>query len=107
MGNAKPAGDNGGHRDREITVADWKPLTKNTLRGFFTATLPSGMVIHNLTVHEKNGSRWIGLPAREWTDAGGTKNFAKLIEFTDRRTADRFRDALLLALDKHLEASCN
>jgi len=93
---------NGGHR--EIIIADWKPRIQNTLRGFFSATLPSGIVLHNLMLHEKGETRWIGVPAREWTNDQGTKQYAKLIEFRDRATANRFRDALLEALDRHLEA---
>jgi DNA-binding cell septation regulator SpoVG len=104
MQNEKAAGGNGGHH--KIIISDWKPHLKNSLQGFFSATLPSGMVIHNLTVHEKNGSRWVGLPSREWTNNEGVKQYAVLIEFADRGTADRFRDNLLEALDQHLEASC-
>ena len=98
---AKPAAGADGHRS--IIVADWKPLIKNTLRGFFTAILPSGIVIHNLTVHEKGEARWIGLPSREWTNDQGEKQYAKLIEFADRRTADKFRDQVLEALERTLE----
>ena len=63
--NAKAGAANAGHRS--IIIAEWKPLIKNTLRGFLSINLPNGMVIHNLTVHEKGKSRWIGLPAREWS----------------------------------------
>jgi hypothetical protein len=101
MPDAKPAAGNGGHR--EIAISGWKPHSKNTLRGFFSATLPSGMVLHNLMLHEKGEARWVGFPAREWTNQEGQKQFAKLVEFIDRRTAERFRDAVLDALDKHLE----
>ena len=51
---AKPAGGNGGHR--EITIRDWKPLFKNTLRGFFSVDLPSGLRIHSLSLHQKGGA---------------------------------------------------
>jgi hypothetical protein len=101
MQNAKPAAENGGHRS--IQIADWKPRIQNTLRGFFSVNLPSGMILRSLTLHEKGEDRWIGMPAREWTDFEGNKQYAKLIEFADRSTADRFRDAVLDALDKHLE----
>jgi hypothetical protein len=100
MQNAKAAVGNGGHR--EIIIADWNPRSKNTLKGFFSATLPSGMVLHNLMLHQKGESRWIGLPAREWSNEQGAKQYAKLIEFRDRETADLFRDKVLAALDKHL-----
>ena len=99
MERAKPAGDNGGHR--EIQISNWKPHSKNTLVGFFTAALPSGMVLHNLMLHQKDEARWIGFPAREWTDQQGAKQFARFIEFRSRAAADCFRDQVLEALDKH------
>jgi hypothetical protein len=90
-------------RHRNITIANWQPRIKNRLRGFFSATLPSGMVLHHLTLHEKGETRWIGLPAREWINEQGVKQYAKLIEFSDRVTSDKFRDAVLAALDRYLE----
>jgi hypothetical protein len=101
--NAKPAADNGGHRD--IVIADWKPHQKNTLIGFFSATLPSGMVLHNLMLHQKGDARWIGFPAREWTDQQGSKQYTRFVEFRDRAAADRFRDQILDALDRHLQGA--
>jgi hypothetical protein len=86
-----------------IVISDWKPYEKNSLRGFFTATLPSGLVFHKLMLHERNGARWIAFPAREWVDAQGKKQFARFIEFTNREAADRFRDQVLAALDRYLE----
>jgi hypothetical protein len=100
MPNAESGPILAGHRD--IIIDGWKPLTKNTLRGFFSATLPSGMVLHNLVLHQKGESRWIGLPARGWTNEKGEKQYAQLIEFVDRPTEHRFRDAVLAALDCHL-----
>jgi hypothetical protein len=99
--NTKPAAENGGHRS--IIIADWKPHHKHTLIGFASVRLPSGMVIHKVTVHEKGEARWVGLPSREWTNDQGVKQYAKLIEFTDRRIANKFRDQVLEALDQYLE----
>jgi hypothetical protein len=99
--DAKPAAGNGGHREFQITA--WKPHLKNSLRGFFTAILPSGLVIHDLMLHERDGARWIGFPAREWKDAQGEKQYARFIEFSSRAATDRFQVAALEALDRHLE----
>jgi hypothetical protein len=101
--DAKPAAGDGGCR--EIVISNWRLHQKNSLRAFFTATLPSGLVLHNLMLHEKDCSRWIGFPAREWTSEQGGKQFAKLIEFAARATATRFRDHVLAAIDRHLESS--
>jgi hypothetical protein len=98
--NAKPGAGSAGNR--EIIISDWKPLTKNTLRGFFSASLPSGMILRSVMLHEKGEARWIGLPAREWTNDRGEKQFSKLIEFSNREVADKFRDTMLEALDRYL-----
>jgi hypothetical protein len=92
-------------KHREIIIADRKPRSKNTLVGFFSATLPSGLVLNNLMLHAKGEARWIGFPAREWTDQNGAKQFAKLTTFPERATADKFRDQLLTALDRHMGVS--
>jgi hypothetical protein len=97
----KSAGAPAEHRN--ITITNWQPRIKNTLRGFFSAQLPSGMVLHHLALHEKDETRWVGLPAREWTTTQGGKQYAKLIEFSSRDIADKFRDAILTALDAYLE----
>ena len=87
----------------KIKISNWEPRIRKTLRGFFSAELPSGMILHHLMLHESGETRWVGLPSREWMDSQGVKQFAKLIEFRDRATADKFRDAVLAALDRHLE----
>ena len=54
--------------------------------------------IFDCTVHEKNGARWIGLPAkpqitREGTvrkDERGKTAYSAVIEFTDRGTREAF-----------------
>jgi DNA-binding cell septation regulator SpoVG len=83
----------------KFTICNWKALEKNTLRGFFTVTLPSGLVIHNCSLHEKDGGRWIGMPSEKYTKDGQTA-YKKLVEFKDRAAQDAFRDACLDALDE-------
>jgi DNA-binding cell septation regulator SpoVG len=98
---AKPAGGDGGHR--AFLVSDWKAYEKGTLRGFLSLTLPSGLVIHNCTLHHKGDSRWIGLPARQFTKDDGTKSFSPIIEFVSNEARNRFRDAAVEAVERHLE----
>jgi hypothetical protein len=87
---------------RRIVISDWQSRQKNSLRGFFSAILPSGMVIHNLMLHVSGAARWIGLPAREYTDPAGQRQYARIIEFVDRDIKDRFDEQVLEALDEHL-----
>ena len=89
----------------KVTISDFKSFQKNTLRGFFTATLADGLIIHNLSLHEKNGGRWIGMVSEKFTDREGKVGYKKLIEFTDRAALDVFRDACLDAIDVMKAAS--
>lgn len=98
---AKPAEGVGGHR-KKLTIRDFRSLSKNTLKAVFTVELPSGMVINGCMLHESNGSRWVGLPGKPYTDAAGKQTYARIIEFTSRAVADKFRDAVLESLDAHL-----
>jgi hypothetical protein len=101
---SKPAsGVAGGHR--EFVATNWKPHVKNTLQGFLTLTLPSGLVIHNCTLHRKNGVRWLGLPAQRYSKDDGSTSYATLIEFTTEEARQRFQEAALEAVDRFMEAA--
>jgi hypothetical protein len=101
--NANPPAVSGGHG--EIVISAWRPHRKNTVRGFFDATRPLGLVLHSLMLHERDGARWIAFPGREWSDAQGQRQFSPVVEFISRTIADRFRDQILAALNVHLVAT--
>ena len=82
-----------------IAISNWKSFQRNTLQGFFSITLPSGMVIHNCQLFKKGAARWIGLPSKNFTKQGGGTGYKKLIEFECRERADAFRDAVLEGID--------
>ena len=73
-------------------------MDKNTLKGVFTLHLPSGMQIHGAMLHQKNGARWIGLPAREY-QLNGERKFARIIEFDSKEAHERFQSAALDAVE--------
>jgi hypothetical protein len=86
--------------ERGFVVSDWKAYSKNTLRGFLTITVPSGMVLRGCTLHEKEGARWIGLPAQKFLKGGGVTTYMPVVEFTTKEARDRFNSAALRALEK-------
>jgi DNA-binding cell septation regulator SpoVG len=88
-----------------MTATEWRECIKNTLRGFFTLTLPSGIVIHGCQLHEKNARRWIGLPARPYTKDDGTTAYARIIEFISADLHQKFQAAALGAVDALLETT--
>ena len=52
-----------------LICAAWKPFERNTLRGFADLWLRTARLnIKGCAVHEKNGRRWVQLPARPQLD---------------------------------------
>jgi hypothetical protein len=95
--------------DNQFVASDWRPHEKATLRGFFTLRLPSGMIVRELTLHEKGDKRWVGLPARPRLDEGGRHRqdpttsrgqWDPVIEIPDRDRRDKFTEEALVALDR-------
>ena len=87
-----------------IEIDDWKPLIKGALRGFFSVTLPSGLILRQCAVFEKDGRRFVNGPSQSFTN-GGKTTYKPLVEFVDKPTRDKFNTAVLAALDEHLGAS--
>jgi hypothetical protein len=81
-------------------ISNWKPFVKNTLQGFFTVTTPGGMVIHGCTYHIKGESRWVGMPAKEFTTTAGVKSWTPQIEFTGKEPREKFQAGVLEAIDQ-------
>ena len=89
-----------------IVVEDFRPLVKNSLRGFARVRLPSGMVLHDVAVHVRNDRTWVSPPGRpaigrdgtQMKDQAGKLVFSPTVSFADRPTSDRFTAMVLAAL---------
>ena len=86
-------------------VEDWKPRQQNTLRGFVRVRLPSGMVLHDVAVHEKNGKYWAspaGKPQLDRNDTAIRENgkikYAAIVSFETKAVGDRFSQQVVEAL---------
>ena len=79
----------------------FKSYEKNTLRGFFTVRLTQvGLEIKDATLHEKGGSRWIGLPSKSYQDENGDQKWSRIIDFYDEKKGKEFKRLCLEVLDK-------
>lgn len=96
---------------RGIVAANWRPRQVNTLQGFVDLELPSGLTLHDCTLHEQLGARWIGLPARPQLATDGTARrdpktgktlYTPVVEIRDKAARGRFQAAALDALDRLL-----
>ncbi|MGC9193993.1 MAG: hypothetical protein ACP5IL_00895 [Syntrophobacteraceae bacterium] len=88
-----------------IEIVSYRAFPKNTLRGFLTVRLTSvGLQINEICLHEKNGKRWLSMPARSYEkkDGGGTA-WAIMVEFFDKSKMEVFQDQTLAALDNYLK----
>jgi hypothetical protein len=91
-------------RDRpRVKLVEWRAFRKNTLHGFAAIELPSGLIIRDVSIHEKAGKWWASLPARpvldsdgrQVTNQAGHKQYAPLLGWRDRNLADRFSAAIV------------
>ena len=93
-----------------ITCLEWRPLDRNTLRGFAHIRVNAWQLdINGLAVHQKNGKRWAQLPARPQLDKAGDLikdgeriRYATVLQFSDRHIADRFSDAVVHAVEQKI-----
>ncbi len=95
-------------RTAPVVCTGWKPFERNTLQGFADLHLAAARLnIRGCAVHEKNGKRWIQLPARPQLDKdrqlvrddAGKIQYWPVMEFDSREVADRFSEAALRAID--------
>jgi hypothetical protein len=85
-----------------FTVKQWRPSQKNnSLRAFFSLEIPSGIILHSLALHEREGRRWLSMPAKPFTEDGATVWVAQ-IEFASSQARSEFQDAAIAAVDAYL-----
>jgi hypothetical protein len=89
-----------------VTISDWKARQSGTLRGFCTVHLPSGMILHEVAVHHRNGSWWASPASKPMLSKDGTVlrddagkvRYAPIISFDTKQTRDRLSQAVVEAL---------
>lgn len=85
-----------------IEIVSFKPFSKNTLQGFATIRMTNvGVEIRDVTLHEKNGKRWIQLPSKSY-EKDGKALWACILDFYDKSRGEQFQKATLAALDAFL-----
>jgi hypothetical protein len=86
----------------KIRLISWKPLVKNSLRGFATVELPIGLKIVDCPVLVSNGKAWASLPTKPMLDRDGKHvkpdgkpQYSAILEWKSRDLADRFSEAVV------------
>ena len=93
-------------------LAEFKPMTKNTLKGFVRGVLDCGdglvVEISDITIHQRDGREWISWPAKPLIDRDGNalrdeatgkvRYSVPLVHPADRTVAARIEGAILAAV---------
>lgn len=95
-----------GDRKLAIECLGFKPLLRNTLRGFATIYVRElRLVINDVAIHQKNASRWAALPARPQTrdgrlvtDEAGKILYVPVLEFDSAEVRAAFSRAAIAAV---------
>jgi len=84
-----------------IVASNFRRIDKNTLVGSADLTVPRwNMRFRGCLWHKRGAKEWVAFAVREWLDRDGSKQYAVLVEFTDRDTHDRFQQAALAAIHR-------
>jgi hypothetical protein len=86
----------------KIVATNFKPLPKNTLRGFIDLALPEvGIVLEGTAWHEKNGKQWLSPAGCSYADkATGEIRWVNVVDFTALEAKEAFQRAGLAAVHK-------
>lgn len=83
-----------------IQVVRFQSFQKNTLQGFLSLRMSNiGLEIRDLALHEKDGKRWVQMPAKPY-ERDGKVSWSSVLDFFDKARAAQFQRAVLAALDE-------
>ena len=91
-----------------ITATAWKPMAKNTLKGFVSVRIAEiALTLHDVAVHQKDGRMWAAPAAKPWlkggvaiTDESGKIQYSPLVEFDSPEVRNAFSDAVVRAVEE-------
>jgi hypothetical protein len=90
-----------------VTIEAFRPMLKNTLRGFADVILPvTRLVIRDVAVHQIGNRCWINLPSRPMLNKDGSPMlndrgkplYFAFLRFTDEAAHLQFERAVIAAL---------
>ena len=88
-----------------IVIEEFKPLERNSLRGFARVRLPSGVIMHDVGIFQDSGKAWASPPSKPQIGRDGTHikkdgkpAYSPIISFVSKEVRDKFSAAVLDAL---------
>lgn len=84
-----------------IECLKFQSVNKGSFVGFADFYIPkTGLEIYGCQLFQKDGKRWINMPAREYTNDAGEKKFASYVRYRENTHKDMFNELALKAIDK-------
>jgi hypothetical protein len=91
-----------------VAILTWRPLVRNTLRGFATIRLGSALKINDVAIHRHaNGKCWASFPSKPVLLPDGTAKigdngktmYVPILEWDSKASADRFSESVIGAVE--------
>lgn len=86
-----------------VSVSNFRVVTKNTLRGFFTLVYGQ-MEVNDCALHQKNARPWFAFPGRKIEKADGTSTWTNVVYVSDRAHLDKLQKHVCGLLTEHLDS---
>lgn len=85
-----------------IECLKYIPLNKNNCLGIASIFVPKwGIEIHGISLHEKDGRRWINFPSRAY-EKDGVKKYQPYFRFPNNDHYNLFCKTVKEAIERHL-----
>ncbi len=89
-----------------VKITEFTAVHRNSLRGFATVVQPSGMILHDVAIHQRDGSAWASPASKPMLDRNGQqmKNedgkplWVPIISFSSKAVRDKWSGAIIEAV---------
>jgi hypothetical protein len=88
-----------------VIIEEFNLVVRNSLRGFARVRMPSGVIFHDVGIHEKDGARWASPAGRAMIGKDGTQltrdgklAWQPVISFASKEIRDVFSRAVIAAV---------
>jgi hypothetical protein len=90
----------------QIKITEFTAVHRNSLRGFCTVVQPSGMILHDVAIHHRNGAAWASPASKpmldrngqQMTDGDGKPLWVPIISFSSKAVRDKWSGAIIEAV---------
>ena len=91
-----------------VTLLSWRPLNRNSLRGFASVRVGAALKVNDVAVHRhSHGKAWAQVPSKPVLTSDGTTKkspdgkvvYSPMLEWMDRGASDRFSEAVIAAIE--------